>query len=123
MRVEPEPLQHSLAHLFQSDTQSVKQYEREGVLNSQTYEEALRPLHIQVATNQIMNDKDALNFVKRRFLFDEIAKKSSNKFPDSMTLMFFKAIVAFLCLNNKYLTLSAISAIHLYAKKSLGYIA
>ena len=68
-----------------------------------------------------ITEEEAIKFVKIRYVYNVIAKRASTFFSNSLTLMFYKALLAIERLNNKYLTLTTITHINLYAKRRLSY--
>jgi hypothetical protein len=68
-----------------------------------------------------ISEEEAIKFVKIRYVYNVIAKRVSAFFSNSLTLMFYKALLAIERLNNKYLALTTITHINLYAKRRLSY--
>jgi hypothetical protein len=69
----------------------------------------------------MISEEEALKLVKIRYVYNVIAKRASSFFTNSVTLMFYKALMAIERLNNKYLTLTTVTHINLYARRRLSY--
>lgn len=70
-------------------------------------------LKMKVSHN--ITEEEVLKLVKIRFFYEEIATKCSAMFPNSILLMFIKALIAIDYLHNKYLALTTLTHISLLA--------
>lgn len=104
----------SLFQIFSNDQLSKKRMKEEK--NHESVTIALDGIDIEIT-----NLEEAIKKIKIQFLYNCLAKKACQKYPLNQAIMFFKAYITMNLLQNKHLTLTAITHIHTSIQKE-GYL-
>jgi hypothetical protein len=105
-------------NVFQNDI--LKTLNNSNTIRGARWNEAAKLL--KISSSEVQTQEEAVTLVKMRFLYDIIAKQCCNLYPQSLRLMFFRALTAINRLQNKYLTLTTITNISIKLERSKSYI-
>lgn len=113
-------MNQALVDLYSSEISKSSGFKEASSIDKGIYQKVFDKLHIDPTL--IDDGDDAVKMIKVRFFYDVIINRQVKLYPQSLKLLFFKALFAIERLKNKYLTLTLVTHINLYSKRKHSYL-